>query len=291
MNGPGDLERDLERDFGAPLLGVVPLPGDGEDFPLAMLDSPRSAAEAHHAIFLALDEIVRTADHRVLLLTSSSHQEGKSMIAARLSASFAGAGKKVLMIDADMRRGSLHEMLGLSNRLGLADLLAADLTDELTNVAQYCAVAGFSVVPRGEPATNPAELLASRRLADLLDEAVDLYDLVIMDGPAALGLVDAPCLSGMADATVFVVQANRTPREHAKLAIRRLSEAGAGQIGLVISTCDSAKDFGGLDHARSYNHAAGMAEQFVAEEPARAEPAPAHLQSLYRNGWQPERTS
>jgi capsular exopolysaccharide synthesis family protein len=286
VNGLGDLERD----FDAPLLGVVPLPRDGADFPLAMLDPPRSAAEAHHAIFLALDESVRTADHRVLLLTSSSHHEGKSMIAARLSASFAGAGRKVLMIDADMRRGSLHEMLGLSNRLGLADLLAADSTDELTNVAQYCAVPGFSVVPRGEPATNPTDLLASSRLADLLDEAVDLYDVVIMDGPPALGLVDAPCLSGMADATVLVVQANRTPREHAKLAIRRLSEAGAGQIGLVISTCDSAKDFAVLDHARSYNHAAGMAEQFVAEEPPRAEPAPAHLQSLHRNGWQPDRT-
>jgi polysaccharide biosynthesis transport protein len=287
VNGPGDLERD----FDAPLLGIVPLPRDGEDFPLAMLDPPRAAAVAHHAIFLALDEIVRTADHRVLLLTSSSHHEGKSMIAVRLSASFAGAGKKVLMIDADMHRGSLHRMLGLSNRLGLADLLAADSTDELTNVAQHCAVPGFSVVPRGEPAARPAELLASKRFADLLDEAVDLYDVVIMDGPPALGLVDAPCLSGMADATVFVVQANRTPREDAKLAIRRLSEAGAGQIGLVISTCDSAKDFGVMDHARSYNHAAGMAEQFVAEEPPRAEPAPAHLQSLDRNAWLPDPTS
>jgi capsular exopolysaccharide synthesis family protein len=279
----------LARDFDTPLLGVVPLPRDGEDFPLAILDPPRAAAEAHHAIFVALDEIVRTADHRVLLLTSSSHHEGKSTIAVRLAASFAGAGKKVLMIDADMRRGSLHRMLGLSNRPGLADLLAGS-TDELTSVAQYSAVLGFSAVPRGEPTTNPAELLASRRLADLLDQAVDLYDLVIMDGPPALGVADASCLSGMADATVFVVQANRTPRERARLAIRRLSEVGACPIGLVVSTYGSAKNFDVSDRARSYNHA-GMAEQFVGENAPRAEPAPAHLRSLHRSRWQPDPTS
>ena len=253
------------------------------DLLLAMLDPPPWAAEAHHAIFLALDEIVRAGDHRVLLLTSISPDEGKSMIAVRLSASFAAAGKKVLMIDADMRRGSLHRMLGLSNGTGFADLLAADSAHQLTNVAQSCEVARFSVVPRGEPAANPTELLASKRLADVLDEAVDHYDIVIMEGPPALGLVDAPCLSGMADVTVFVHQADRTPREHAKLAIRRLSQAGAGQIALVISTCDSAQDVGGPDDAGSSNRGSGIAGQFVAEKPPLPEPAPAQAPPLHRN--------
>jgi capsular exopolysaccharide synthesis family protein len=285
MSDKAKRRGDLDLDFDAPLLGVVPLPRDGEDLLLAMLDPPPWAAEAHHAIFRALDEIVKAADHRVLLLTSISPHEGKSMVAVRLSASFAAAGKNVLMIDADMRRGSLHRMLGLSNRVGFSDLLAADSAPALTNVAQYCEVAGLSIVPRGQPATNPTELLASKRLADVLDEAVDLYDIVIMEGPPALGLVDAPCLGGMADATVFVLQADRTPREHAKLAIRRLSQAGAGQIALVITTFDSAKDIGGP------NHAAGMAGQFVAEEPPPAEAAPAHFESLHRNPRQPDRTS
>ena len=118
----------MERDFDAPLLGVVPLPKDGENFALALVDPLSPGTEAHHAIFLALDRLARTADHRVLLLTSSCPNEGKSMIAFKLSANFAAAGKKVLMIDTDMRRGSLHRMLGLSNQLGLADLLARDST-------------------------------------------------------------------------------------------------------------------------------------------------------------------
>ena len=167
----------------------------------------------------------------MLLLTSSNPNEGKSLIAFKLSANFAAAGKKVLMIDADMRRGSLHRSLGLSNQLGLADLLAKGPTDELTNVAQYCADHGFSVVPRGQPATNPTELLASRRFADLLDEAVNLYDMVIMDGPPVLGLADAPGLSGMADATVFVLEANRTSREHAKLAMGGCPKPAPGRSG------------------------------------------------------------
>ena len=239
VNGAGDLERD----FDARLLEVVPVPRDGEDLPLAVLNPPPPAAEAHHAVFLALDEIVRTADHRVLLLTSSSRQEGKSMISRQAFGQFRERGQE----SADDRRRYAPRIASPNaravERLGFADLLAAGSTDELTKVAQSCAVRGLSVVPRGEPGTKPAELLASRRLADLLDEAVDLYDLVIIDGPPALGLVDGSCLSGMADVTVLVVQANRTPRERAKLAIRRLSEAGAGEIGLVISTCQLGEGF------------------------------------------------
>jgi Mrp family chromosome partitioning ATPase len=187
-------------------------------------------------------------------------------------------GKRVLMIDADMHDGSLHQTLGLPNGPGLAALLAPGSTDRLTNVVQHCAALGFSVVPRGEPAADSSELLASRRFADLLDESVDLYDLVIIDGPPAIGPVDAPCLSGMADVTLFVAQAHRTLREHAKLAIRRLSEAGAGQIGLVVSTSDSATGFGGLNQSRRSNRLPDTAGQLSSGELRRAQPTPAHVQ-------------
>jgi capsular exopolysaccharide synthesis family protein len=265
VHGPADLERD----FGVPLLGVVPLPEKGEDFALALADPLSRVTEAHHAISLALDPIARTADHSVLLVTSSGPNEGKSMIAFKLAANFAAAGKKVLMIDADMRRGSLHRILGLSNRVGLADLLAKDSSQELSHVVQHCEDRGFSIVPRGLPGANPAELLASRRFAELLDESINLYDVVILDGPPVLGLADAPRLSGMADATVFVVEANRTSREHTKIAMRRLAQAGAGQIGMVISKYDSAKDFGASDYAYSYVYGADEAKDFTPLYPPR----------------------
>ena len=251
VRGPGDVERD----FNAPLLGVVPLAKKGENF-VEALDDPRSpATEAHHAISLALDPLGRMAAHNVLLLTSSYAHQGKSMTAMKLAGNFAAAGKKVLLIDADMRRGSLHRLFGLSNRLGLADLLANGTPYRLTDAVQYCEDRGFSVVPRGRPVANPAELLASKRFADMLDEAANEYDVVVMDGPPVLGLADAPRLSGMADATLFVLEANRTSREHAKVALRRLAKAGADQIGLVISKYDAAKDVGSSDYAYSYEYA------------------------------------
>jgi len=282
-----DEPDDIERDFGAQLLGIVPLPKDRDEFARALSDPLWPGTEAHYAIFLALDRLARMADDRVLLLTSSCPNEGTSMIAFKLSANFAAAGKKVLVIETDMRRGSLHRMLGLSNQLGLSDLLARDSTYELTKVAQYCADRGFSVVPRGQSATNPAELLASRRFADLLDEAANLFDVVIMDGPPVLGGADAPRLSGMADATVFVLQANRTLPEQGKLAMRRLSEAGAEQIGLVITECEAAKAFGASDYAYSYDHAAIEAEGLAPQKPSPAQPAAAPRQPIDQQGQQP----
>jgi capsular exopolysaccharide synthesis family protein len=255
------------------LLGVVPLPGKAAA--LALSDPRAAGSEAHHAIFVALERLARTADQRVLLLTSSGPSEGKTMIAFKLSASFAAAGKKVLVIDTDMRRGSLHQLLGLPNQPGLSDLLARDWAYRLTDVAHHCADRGFSVLPRGESATDPAELLASRRFAELLDDAANLYDMVIMDGPPVLGLADALRLSGMADATVFVVRANQTLPEHAKLAMRRLSEAGAEQIGLVITEPDLAADPGAPETADSCQPAVDAAKLAVAEVAPHAEPAPA----------------
>ena len=279
-------ESDDLSELDAQLLGIVPLPAGDSSLP-ASFDPLSPAREADRAVFLALDRLAQTADHRVLLLTSSYPDEGKSAIAFSLSASFAAAGKKVLVIDADMRRGSLHRMLGLSNRLGLSDLLAGDSTHQLSNVAQYCADRGFSVIPRGPSAAKPTQLLASRRFADLLDAAINCHDVVIIDGPPVLGFTDAPLLGGIADATVFVVQAGRTLPEHARLAMRRLSQAGAEQIGLVITERDSAVD-AAPDTACSDGQAAGKAQAAVAPEPPRAEPAPADRQPCLQQDQQPE---
>jgi capsular exopolysaccharide synthesis family protein len=273
VHGPADVQNDVD----AQLLGVVPLSRDGEDPALALSGPLSPGTAAHRAIFLALDRIVRAADHKVLLLTSSGPNEGKSTIALNLSSNFAASGRKVLLIETDLGRGSPPHMIGVSNQLGLVDLLVEGSTFSLVNVAQYRADRGFSVVSSCGMATNPAGLLAGRRFADLLDEAATLYDVVIIDGPPVLGLADAPQLSGMADATLFVLEANRTSRQHARLAMRRLSEAGAGKIGLVISQYDPARDVGASGHACSDDNAADERGAFIAQRPPFASRAPVHL--------------
>jgi len=256
VHGPADAERD----FQMPLLGVVPLLKNGETFAEALGNPQSPVTEAHHAISLALDPVTQTADPSLLLLTSSCPNEGKSMIAFKLATNLAATGKKVLMIDGDMRRGSLHQIFGVPNDVGLADLLTKGSEQRLMDGVQYCGDLGLSVLTRGRSAANPAELLASSRFAELLEEASKLYEAVIIDGPPVLGLADAPRLSRIADATVFVVEANRTSKEHAKIALKRLGDAGAAQIGLVISKYDRSKDIGASDYAYRYDYGADEAE-------------------------------
>ena len=246
---------DVESDFRTPLLGVVPLLKGDESIAEAMDDPLSAVTEAHHAICLALNPIVQTPEHSVLLLTSSSSNEGKSTIAVKIASSLAATGKKVLVIDGDMRRGSLHKLLGLANQFGLTDLLAKGSGEGLMDAVQYCEHHGFSVLSRGgRSSVNPAELLASSRFAALLDEAAGLYDAIVLDGPPVLGLADAPRIGGMADATVFVVEANRTSKADVRIALKRLGDAGADQIGLVISKYDPAKDTGAYGYAYRYDY-------------------------------------
>jgi capsular exopolysaccharide synthesis family protein len=261
LHGPSDVERD----FPAPLLGVVPLLKGDQDF-VAALDDPSSpATEAHHAITLALDPVAGSADPSVLLLTSSSANEGKSMIAFKLSGNFAAAGKNVLVIDGDMRRGSLHLMLQIPNRAGLANLLSQEGGAGLIATARFWESHGFSVLTRGRSATSPAELLAGSRFAELLDEAVRCFDSVIIDGPPVLGLADAPRLSSMADATIFVLEANRTSKDDAEAAVRRLRNSGAAQIGLVLTKYDRSKNPGAYDYGSCYDYGSDDAGPFEPE--------------------------
>jgi capsular exopolysaccharide synthesis family protein len=250
VHGPADAERDFQR----PLLGVIPMLKDGERIEEALEDPQSPLTEALHALSLALDPVTQTAEHSLLLLTSSCPNEGKSMIAFKLAANLAAAGKKVLTIDGDMRRGSLHQLFGLPNSVGLADMLSVGNEHPLADAIQYSEALGFSVLTRGRTSANPAELLASSRFAALLEEATMLYEAVIIDGPPVLGLADAPRLSRYADATVFVVEANRTSKEHAKIALKRLGDAGAEQIGLVLSKYDLAQDIGASDYAYRYDY-------------------------------------
>ena len=250
VHGPGRIEDD----FGIPLLGVVPKLKKSESLQEA-LDSPRShMSEAHHTICLGLDSVARTPNHPVLLLTSSCPTEGKSTTALKLSAHFAAAGKQVLLIDGDMRRGSLHRLLGKSNEVGLSDLLSRNRQRSLLGVIQSCDHYGFAFLPRGRSRANPAELLASDRFLRFLEEASAQYQIVIIDGPPVLGLADAPRLASLTDATLFVLEANRTRRQHAQIALRRLSEAGATQIGMILTKYDPSRDLADYGYAYCYDY-------------------------------------
>ena len=248
----------IENEFGVPLLGVVPLLRKGETIGEAMIDPRSPFSEAHHSICLGLQSVVGSPNHAALLLTSSSPTEGKSTTALKLAAHFAAAGKSVLLIDGDMRRGSLDRMLGLSNRSGLSDVLANRSRSHSSAVIQQCDEHGFAFLARGRATANPAGLLAGDRFVEFLQDASREYDMVVIDGPPVLGLADAPRLASLTDATLFVVEANRTSKQHARIALRRLAEAGATQVGVVLTKYDPTQDLRDYGQAYCYDYGSDL---------------------------------
>jgi succinoglycan biosynthesis transport protein ExoP len=267
VNMPNEVEDDLR----VPLLGVVPKL-EGPQALQEALARPRSAiVEAHHAIALSIDTTANLPAHSVLLLTSSRANEGKSTTALTLGTNLAASGKRVLLVDGDMRRGSLHRVMGLSNEVGLSNLLCGELS--ALQAVQYSHDAKLPFIARGTAPANPAELLAGEAMADFFDEVRTNYDVVIIDGPPVLGLADAPRLAAAADGTLFVMEAHCASKETGRMALRRLVTAGANVIGLVLTKFDVRKAGGGYGYAYTYEYGDTDQQDEFIDEPGLAVPA------------------
>lgn len=228
---------DLEKLLGLPVLGIVPVvKGTAEGQELAVTENadPRSGfAEAHRSIRTALQFSTAEGMPKVLMLTSTSMGEGKSTTALSLAIHFAQAGKTVLLIDCDLRKASLHKKLSLSNETGLTNYLAGDAQPAAITRATH--VPKLFLVASGPLPPNPAELLGSNKMVQFLNLAAEKFDHVIIDGPPVLGLADAPLLGSLAEATLLVVEAGNTGRDHARNAVKRLLATRSRLIGGILT--------------------------------------------------------
>ena len=227
---------DVERQFNLALLGIVPnvgrnaLPDINKD--------PRSAfAEAYRSVRTALQFATDKGVPRTLLVTSAGAGEGKSTTAATLARNFAQLGKRVLLIDADLRSPSLHKMLGLDNTRGLTNYLAGDARP--LSLLQGTGTRLLSCLCAGPIPPDPAELLAGPKMLNLLALAAKNFDQVIIDGPPVLGIADALLLGNVAAGTVLVVESGATRRGYARGVLRRLLSARARLIGVVLTKFDA----------------------------------------------------
>ncbi|RYG97417.1 MAG: polysaccharide biosynthesis tyrosine autokinase, partial [Alphaproteobacteria bacterium] len=159
-------------------------------------------------------------------------------------------GRSVLLIDADMRRPSLHKMLGLHAKFGLADVLTFQRT--VSEVVQESPFSGIDIVSTGPLPPSPTELLASSSLRRALDQAVEHYDIVILDGPPMMGMADAQLLAREVDGVCFVVQNGRAHRGHAKTAVRRLMNLSGNVIGALLTKFDAKKSGYGYGYGYGY---------------------------------------
>ena len=178
---------------------------------------------------------------KLIVITSTSPNEGKSEVSINLAASLAQQGKKVIIIDADMRKPTQHKLTELNNTEGLSTFLlkktGVDSIDHLT-----INDVNLDVLTSGPVPPNPAEMLASVSMEQTLKAFGDFYDYVIIDTPPLLAATDAQILASIADATLLVVDIKKTKRRQVIESRRRLDNVGAKLLGLVMNKIDSHKD-------------------------------------------------
>jgi polysaccharide biosynthesis transport protein len=230
----------VEELIGLPSLGLVPAIakperryGSPEDH---VLDNPNSPfGEAVRSLRTAMLLTGSGPAAKSILLTSSVPSEGKTSMAMCLARVHARSGRRTLIIDCDLRRPRLHELTGIANETGLSDILLHGRS--LGEVVHSDQRSGAEFVMAGPPVPDPAALLASDRMRDLLREVGARYDLVLLDSPPVLSVSDARVLSQMADKSVFLVQWGKT-RNDVMMGVKQLIEAGADLAGLVLNRVD-----------------------------------------------------
>jgi capsular exopolysaccharide synthesis family protein len=182
--------------------------------------------------------LAKSGEHpKVILITSAIPWEGKSNLCVNLAASFAQQGKNVLLVEADMRRPRLGQQFGLSSKEGLGTLLSSDSSAGLP--ATHATIPNLSVLLCGPIPPYPSELLASARMKELMREWRKQYDIVVLDGPPVLPVVDALILCEMADSTIQVARHNLTSRTSLKRAHGLLEAHTDRSIGVVLNAVSS----------------------------------------------------
>ena len=205
-------------------------------------------AESYRTIRTALMLSQAERPPKVILLTSPCPNEGKTVTTLNLAIALAQSGKRVLAIDADLRKGRCHQLLHRKNHRGLANVLTGDA--DVKQVIQETSIKDFYLLPRGSLPPNPADLLMSQRMRDILNELRSLFDFVVIDSPPIIAVSDAAVLSVLCDGVVLVFNGEKTTTPSARRAMERLDKVGAHILGVILNAID-IRDPEYLDY-RSY---------------------------------------
>ncbi|WP_144097220.1 GumC family protein [Croceicoccus sediminis] len=232
------IPEDVQGKVKLPLLGVIPV-SDEHTPEEDMLDPKSPMSEAYNSLRGQL--LYSTADGlpKVLLVTSSQPSEGKSTTSNAIAYSLARMGKRVVLIDADLRRPSEHKRHSLPNKHGLSGLLTG--VDTIGAETVHEVAENLSVITSGPIPPSPTELLAGPRLAGLLEELSASFECIILDSPPILGLADAPVISGLADGVLFVIESDRGRAGQLRTALQRLRAMDPVILGAVLTKFDSRK--------------------------------------------------
>jgi non-specific protein-tyrosine kinase len=236
---------EVERMTSVQVLGSIPkmrvAPRVSPIYLVATLVYPRSsAAESFRALRTNLESTGIDRAIKTILVTSSLPREGKTTVAANLAVAFAQAGRRTVLVDADLRRPDLHRFFAVGNGKGLTNLLRSE-DDSVEDVAVGTEEANLRIVTSGPPPPNPAELLASGRMREILEQLVTLRaEVVVIDSPPINIVTDAAVLAGNVDGVILVVDAGRTSRAAARQACEALTKVGARLLGSAVNRAKTA---------------------------------------------------
>ena len=218
------------------------IPSDGVS-PLIALRDPRSpAAEAYRTLrtniqFSSLDKPLHT-----LLATSTAPDEGKSTTLANLAITMAQAEQRVLLVDCDLRRPTLHTLFELPNDVGLTSMILSQ--EDAPAPLQTTSVAGLSLLASGPLPPRPADILGSRRMEAVIARLRVEADIVLFDTPPVVAVTDAAVLATKVDGVLLVFQAGKTSRDRARQARQILEKVKANIVGVVLNNAQIEQGYG-----------------------------------------------
>ena len=230
-------EEDVRALTEIPILGVVAFDQQVPRHPVILRDEPLAApSEAVRRLRTNLQFIDVANRPKSIVVSSSVPAEGKSTIAINLAVSLADTGARIILVDADLRRPSLADYVGIEGNVGLTTVLIgrADVED----VVQPMGTTTLDLLPSGQIPPNPSELLGSPAMAGLLDRLTASYDMVLLDSPPLLPVTDAAVLTKMAGGALVVVGADRIHRPQLQETLGSLQTAGAHILGIVLNKID-----------------------------------------------------
>jgi tyrosine-protein kinase Etk/Wzc len=246
VEDPADIE-----ELGLPVYASIPLseqersislrvphrPNDGRQHLLAVTAPADLATEALRSLRTSLHFARLEAKNNLLMISGSSPNAGKTFVSSNLAAVIAQAGKKVLLIDADMRKGGQHKVMGGKPENGLSELIAGQI-DLVVATRPVDGVEGLHFIARGKVPPNPSELLMHANFTALLDKLTPLYDLVIIDTPPILAVTDAAVIGHHASTSLLVVRFGLNQAREIALAKQRFEQNGVEVKGAIFNAVE-----------------------------------------------------
>ena len=226
---------EVKACLGVPSLGMLPELGKRSmtEAPLLSAGSRPEFSEAIRALRMNVLFSMPQDGARTLAVTSTGPNEGKTTVATNLAIAFALSGHRVLLMDADMRRPSVHTLFDLNQEPGLSNVLVGDAM--ASEAVRKTDVAGLWMMPSGRVPPNPAELLGLQRFEDLLLSLGDQFDTIIMDTPPVMVVSDPSVIANIASGVLFVVGAEMTGRRPARTALEQLERSHARILGAILN--------------------------------------------------------